>query len=257
MEDDIEEMPVEDILKSPVNHLKNPQYSNEKSNSHDDMQVDDHVKSNRKSRKYRQKSKSDFGKVVSKQLMLSEWLVEVPEDFYTNWYVMGCPKGKRAVIIASHGRTRVYSRTGYFLFEFKSLLPGGCLQNSSNGNIMTKSTILDCIFVEKGHTFYILDVITWNGCTFYDCETEFRFYWLQSNFNEVHNPKLQQNIDIEMSDCECDPTNDISRSVCKVFRFKLLEFKDCTVENIRQFTNGSFNFDCEVRGYFFYLFKAN
>lgn len=35
------------------------------------------------------------------QIMLSEWLVEVPDDFETNWLVMPCPIGKRCLVVAS------------------------------------------------------------------------------------------------------------------------------------------------------------
>ena len=35
------------------------------------------------------------------QIMLSEWLVEVPEDFETSWLVMPCPTGKRCLVVAS------------------------------------------------------------------------------------------------------------------------------------------------------------
>ena len=35
------------------------------------------------------------------QIMLSEWLVEVPEDFETSWLVMPCPIGKRCLVVAS------------------------------------------------------------------------------------------------------------------------------------------------------------
>ena len=35
------------------------------------------------------------------QIMLSEWLVEVPEDFETNWLVVPCPIGKRCLVVAS------------------------------------------------------------------------------------------------------------------------------------------------------------
>ena len=33
-------------------------------------------------------------KSYKKQLMLSEWLVEVPEDLYSNWTMVPVPQGK-------------------------------------------------------------------------------------------------------------------------------------------------------------------
>ena len=35
------------------------------------------------------------------QLMLSEWLVDVPEDLESQWIVMPCPVGKRCLVVAS------------------------------------------------------------------------------------------------------------------------------------------------------------
>ncbi|GBP00568.1 Snurportin-1 [Eumeta japonica] len=34
-------------------------------------------------------------------LMLSEWLIEKPEDFHENWYVVPCPKGTRMLVVAN------------------------------------------------------------------------------------------------------------------------------------------------------------
>lgn len=35
------------------------------------------------------------------QLMLSEWLVEVPTELDTDWLMVVCPVGKRSLIVAS------------------------------------------------------------------------------------------------------------------------------------------------------------
>lgn len=35
------------------------------------------------------------------QIMLSEWLDEVPADFETSWLAMPCPVGKRCLVVAS------------------------------------------------------------------------------------------------------------------------------------------------------------
>lgn len=34
-------------------------------------------------------------------LMLSEWMIEKPEDFHENWFVVPCPKGRRLLVVAS------------------------------------------------------------------------------------------------------------------------------------------------------------
>lgn len=35
------------------------------------------------------------------QLMLSEWLVDVPAELDTDWLMVVCPVGKRSLIVAS------------------------------------------------------------------------------------------------------------------------------------------------------------
>lgn len=35
------------------------------------------------------------------QLMLSEWLVDVPADLSSDWLVVVCPVGKRCLVVAS------------------------------------------------------------------------------------------------------------------------------------------------------------
>jgi hypothetical protein len=32
--------------------------------------------------------------------MLSEWMIEKPEDFTDNWYIVPCPKGIRTLVIS-------------------------------------------------------------------------------------------------------------------------------------------------------------
>ncbi|XP_076863040.1 snurportin-1 [Brachyhypopomus gauderio] len=116
------------------------------------------------------------------QLMLSEWLVDVPVDLSSDWLLVVCPVGKRALIVASKGSTASYTKSGYCVNRFPSLLPGGNRHNSAIGK---DYTILDCIYSEVDRTYYILDVMCWRGHPVYDCPTEFRFYWLQSKVEEV------------------------------------------------------------------------
>ena len=59
------------------------------------------------------------------QLMMSEWLVDVPPDFTENWFMTVCPVGKRTLVVANKGTTMAYSRTGARINCFPSLLPGG------------------------------------------------------------------------------------------------------------------------------------
>lgn len=41
---------------------------------------------------------------VSPQLMLSEWLIDVPVDLEQEWVAVVCPVGKRALVVASRVR---------------------------------------------------------------------------------------------------------------------------------------------------------
>ncbi|XP_012657269.2 snurportin-1 [Otolemur garnettii] len=116
----------------------------------------------------------DSGKKLPKryanQLMLSEWLIDVPSDLGQEWIVVVCPVGKRALIVASRGSTSAYTKSGYCVNRFSSLLPGGNRQNSTTAK---DYTILDCIYSEVNQTYYVLDVMCWRGHPFYDCQFKF------------------------------------------------------------------------------------
>ncbi|XP_062998964.1 snurportin-1 isoform X2 [Elgaria multicarinata webbii] len=120
-------------------------------------------------------------KRYANQLMLSEWLIDVPPDLEPEWLLVVCPTGKRALIVASKGSTAAYTKSGFCVNRFPSLLPGGNRRNSTTGK---DYTILDCIFSEAQQTYYILDVMCWRGHPVYDCQTDFRFYWLHSKMQE-------------------------------------------------------------------------
>ena len=106
--------------------------------------------------------------------MLSEWLVEVPDDFEEKWQMYVCPIGKRCLVIAAKGTTFAYSRSGQCINNFPSLLPGGCAKTSK---LARDTCIMDCIYYEGTQTFYVLDIMCWGGHPVYDSDTEFRAYW--------------------------------------------------------------------------------
>lgn len=120
------------------------------------------------------------------QLMMSEWLVDVPPDFSENWTMSICPIGKRSLVIANRGTTIAYSRSGAQLNCFPSLLPGGCkrMYHSSKDYC-----IFDCIFHETSHTYFVLDIMCWRGHPVYDSDREFRYYWLKTKLSEVEKTK--------------------------------------------------------------------
>ncbi|KAB5565929.1 hypothetical protein PHYPO_G00247150 [Pangasianodon hypophthalmus] len=161
------------------------------------------------------------------QLMLSEWLVDVPADLSADWLLVVCPVGKRSLIVASKGSTSSYTKSGYCVNRFPSLLPGGNRHNSAIGK---DYTILDCIYSEVDRTYYILDVMCWRGHPVYDCSTEFRFYWLQSKVEEVEG----------LSEiCKRNP-----------FRFVSLNSISCTTESIQKALAHDYSFS--VDGLLFY-----
>ncbi|XP_068000354.1 snurportin-1 isoform X1 [Melanerpes formicivorus] len=127
----------------------------------------------------------DAGKKLPKryanQLMLSEWLVDVPLDLEQEWVVVVCPVGKRALVVASRGTTAAYTKSGFCVNRFPSLLPGGNRHSSASEKVYC---ILDCIYSEAKQTYYILDVMCWRGHPVYDCQTDFRFFWLLSKIQE-------------------------------------------------------------------------
>lgn len=139
------------------------------------------------------------------QLMLSEWLVDVPGDLEQEWLMVVCPFGKRNLVIASNGFTAAYTKSGFRVNKFSSLLPGGSQRTLKPGDY----TILDCIFSESTNTFYVLDVMCWRGHPVYDSETDFRFYWLQTKLQEesvVSQVSTNNSYRfVSLPYCSCDP----------------------------------------------------
>ncbi|XP_012821704.1 snurportin-1 isoform X1 [Xenopus tropicalis] len=173
----------------------------------------------------------DLGKKLPRhyanQLMLSEWLIEVPQDISEFWLLVVCPVGKRSLIVASKGSTASYTKSGYCVNRFPSLLPGGNRHNNASGK---DYTILDCIYNEETRTYYVLDVMCWRGHPVYDCQTDFRFYWLQS--------KLQEQEGL----CDISKRNP--------FKFVGLQNFPCSLESIQGVLMQEFSY--KVDGFLFY-----
>ncbi|KAG1952421.1 snurportin-1 [Pimephales promelas] len=166
-------------------------------------------------------------KHYANQLMLSEWLVDIPADLSSDWLMVVCPVGKRSLVVASKGSTASYTKSGYCVNRFPSLIPGGNRHNSALGK---DYTILDCIYSDVDRTYYILDVMCWRGHPVYDCSTEFRFYWLQSKMEEA---------------------KDLSEiSKINPFRFVSLNNISCSTESIQKALAHEYNFT--VDGLLFY-----
>jgi snurportin-1 len=116
------------------------------------------------------------------QLMMSEWLVDVPEDLADKWLMVLCPEGKRNLVVAGSGKTKQFSLAGKLINSFPSHLPGG---SRKQNNWRTNTTLLDCIFSTVAKTFYVLDMMVWRSNSFYDCETDCRFHLLTSKLDET------------------------------------------------------------------------
>ncbi|CAG8529794.1 6181_t:CDS:2 [Diversispora eburnea] len=120
------------------------------------------------------------------QIMFAEWMHEIPGDLEENWYVVLCPIGKRCLVVSAKGKTICRLRNGYVMNVFESILPAG--SNNYSGNKNSDFCILDCIYDQKTFTYYVLDMMCWKGHPIYDCETEFRFYWLTTKLAEIDTP---------------------------------------------------------------------
>lgn len=145
-------------------------------NSEDELDEDMEIDESYKKRNYSFKRH----KCYANQLMMSEWMLDVPQDFVNKWIVVPCPEGKRTLVVACKGITKAYNKRGNLLGKFYSALPGG---NSSGhrGNC----TIIDCIWIKQEKVYYVLDVLAWCNQSLVNCDTEFRFFWLKSQLQEI------------------------------------------------------------------------
>ncbi|XP_071964669.1 snurportin-1-like [Antedon mediterranea] len=168
------------------------------------------------------------------QLMLSEWLVDVPSDFEQEWLMVFCPTGKRNLVVASKGRTAAYTKSGYCIKRFHSNLPGG---NRSSSRTISQYTILDCVYDEVSKTYYILDVMCWGGHPVYDCDTEFRFYWLQC--------KIQENTEVTKV------------SKLNPIKFEALPYYVCEKTNLQEVLANPMPFQTKLDGLLFYHKKTH
>eukprot|EP01147_Barroeca_monosierra_P009865 gene9864-2056_t len=123
------------------------------------------------------------------QIMTAEELEDdIPDNLVEAWQMVICPKGKRCLIVAARGITRIYSRKGRSLAQFSSLLPGGGYRPGCHKD----SCVLDGIYDKFEDRLFILDILFWQGLNVLDNEFEFRSYWLMCKFMELSNPMMIQ-----------------------------------------------------------------
>ncbi|XP_042870701.1 snurportin-1-like isoform X2 [Penaeus japonicus] len=202
-----------------LNHLRNIEEENaatESSSSDDSMEYEKERVCYKKPKKYR-----NF-------LMLSEWLVDVPEDFATSYLSVLCPVGKRTLIVSARGRTRAYTKSGIMVNQFPSLLPGGCYHSKRKGY-----ALLDCIWSITEKTFFVLDLVVWLNQSIMECETQFRFEWLKSRMLE-----------------ETPDAAEISQY--NPYKFVTLPYYDCTTETLTRLVNEPLPFPVPLDGILFY-----
>lgn len=158
------------------------------------------------------------------QLMLSEWLVEIPEDLEADWVLIACPAGKRCLIVAQFGRTCAYSRTGHLLLELgTSPFPGGSRALQRNA-----LTLLDAVYCEVQRRFYLLDVLCWNSVPLFDSDFDMRRFWLKTRFEEDSRPSNSGSMETDSAGSQ------YAVLVSGAYSFQLLTIYTCDRAQLQQ-----------------------
>ncbi|KAI8604548.1 hypothetical protein EDD21DRAFT_366024 [Dissophora ornata] len=118
------------------------------------------------------------------QMMIPEAMTDIPTDLDTSYYTVPLPIGHRCFVISADGKTTARLPSGQLLVAaFESCLPAGSSQY--RGNRRSDYCILDCVYSSVTRTFWTLDIMCWRGHPVYECETEFRFWWLRGKLAEI------------------------------------------------------------------------
>ena len=149
-------------------------------------------------RSQRKKDKTVRGNLYREYIQEPEWMVEIPNDLRcsaptgeddSKWIVVPRPEGQRCLVIARGGRTVSRVESGHILHTFTSALPGGSAHRRGTAS---SSAILDCVYCTESDAYYVVDVIFWNEVNCCDCDVSFRFYWLQSQLEELGDALTQR-----------------------------------------------------------------
>ncbi|KAK9887649.1 hypothetical protein WA026_023728 [Henosepilachna vigintioctopunctata] len=172
-----EEIEVGDLLENVMEYEVGAEVENEMQNQ--PMETDAPVTYHKK-------------KIIMFRVTESEWLTEIPEDFPDDWLVKFCPKGSRRLVLCKERTTKVFDKYGIFQWEFQSNIPGG--GGHPEFSCSTPGlTVLDCVYHNPTGTFFILDVIIWNGASLLNCDAEMRHYFIRSKYLE--NPEYFEEYD--------------------------------------------------------------
>ncbi|KAG0368986.1 hypothetical protein BGX24_002597 [Mortierella sp. AD032] len=118
------------------------------------------------------------------QMMMPEPMTDIPIDLDTSYYIVPLPIGHRCFVISADGKTTARLPSGQLLVAaFESCLPAGSSQY--RGNRRSDYCILDCVYSSVTRTFWTMDIMCWRGHPVYECETEFRFWWLRGKLAEI------------------------------------------------------------------------
>ena len=145
----------------------------------DAMQTSDGRRRRRRGRARADRPVAPAVTAASAALMGAEWMVDLPDDLASAWYVLARPAGWRCLVSTGDGRTVAQSRGGRAR-HFPSALPGGGRKGAGAGRCE-----LDCVWVEATQTYFALDVLWWKGQRLVDCPADFRLWWLHSKLDEV------------------------------------------------------------------------
>ncbi|MCP9261500.1 Snurportin-1 [Dirofilaria immitis] len=198
------------VRKLAMNELDDDEYDEEEEEMDSTVFGKSNMKTNRKRNCNR----------YANELMLSEWLVDIPESLSKDWICLPCPVGRRCLVVASNGVTSTYSKAGYLITQFHSYLPGG--NHPCHGSY----TLLDCIFDAKSRTFYCLDMIAWNSLTVADSDFDCRLFMMNSRINENENFR------------------EISKQI--PYRFICLPYCRCEYDSMKEMMHRDFDFEIDV-----------
>eukprot|EP01023_Acetabularia_acetabulum_P012540 TRINITY_DN1586_c1_g3_i2.p1 TRINITY_DN1586_c1_g3~~TRINITY_DN1586_c1_g3_i2.p1 ORF type:complete len:420 (-),score=55.68 TRINITY_DN1586_c1_g3_i2:271-1530(-) len=105
------------------------------------------------------------------QLMLADWMLEIPHDLCQNWLVTARAEGQQCLVIACRGRVITRLRSGRTLHRLR----GTPLNKIASYGL----TLLDAVYYQDKQTYYIMDVLCWKDYLLVECQAEFRVFWLQ------------------------------------------------------------------------------
>lgn len=121
--------------------------------------------------------------------MIPETLQDIPLDLQTSWCVVPYPSNaQRCLLISAGGKTISRLEDGSVLHRFSSGLPNGS-RGKREGSSDSWS-IFDCFFHPDSSTYFVLDMMSWKGHSYYDCSTDFRFFFRDQKLAETATRKV-------------------------------------------------------------------